>query len=184
MLLDTTQHHKKYIAYVNADDSATDEGFPIEGGRGYIVNTPTATAISFIGTAWSNQPIGAAPNFRNGTPVWAFVLSSDVSGMTPDASYVVMAKNLRTGAVVTEDISMEQKSFSAVWADMNRRSVVQQDDIIEITLHDTHGHIVSGPLPAKGINSRSLQRLYGNPDEGRRCTSKGYNLSTKLSESV
>ena len=76
---------QEYIAYVNADDSATGEGFPIEGGRGYIVNTPTPTAITFVGTAWSNQPVGGAPSLYPGTTTWAFVLSSDVSGMAPDA---------------------------------------------------------------------------------------------------
>ena len=150
---------QEYIAYVNAGDSATDEGFPIVGGRGYIVNTPTATAITFIGTAWSNQPFAGAPSHRNGTPIWAFVLSSDVRGMAQNTSYILTAKNLRTRALVTEDISIGQKSFSAVWADMNRKSVVQQDDIIEITLHDTHGNIVSGPFQQK-VSTTHLNNAY------------------------
>lgn len=149
-----------YIAYVAADDTVTDEGFAIEGGRGYIVNTPTTTTITFIGTAWSNQPIaGAAPSLRNGTTAWAFVLSSDVRGMDPDTSYIVTAKNLRTGAVVTEDISIGQRSSSAVWADMNRRSVVQADDIVEITLHDKHGNIVSGPFQQK-VSTADIHNAY------------------------
>lgn len=148
-----------YIAYVAADATTTDEGFAIEGGRGYIVNTPTTTTITFIGTAWSNQPLGAAPTPHIGTTAWAFVLSSDVRGMEPDTSYIVTAKNLRTGAVVTEDISIGQRSSSAVWADMNRKSVVQTDDIVEITLHDKLGNIVSGPFQQK-VSTTDIQNAY------------------------
>ena len=148
-----------YIAYVAADPNATDEGFAIEGGRGYIVNTPTTTTITFIGTAWSNQPIAGAPSTHIGTTAWAFVLSSDVRGMEPDTSYIVTAKNLRTGAVVTEDISIGQRSSNAVWADMNRKSVVQADDIVEITLHDRQGNTVSGPFQQK-VSTADIQNAY------------------------
>lgn len=135
---------QKYIAYVAVDD--TDDGFAIEGGRGYIVNLPEASAIEFIGTAWSNQPsIGNAPSLDTLTSAWAFAINSDIRMIEPDKLYTLTARNLRTGVVVTELISTTGKSSTAVWADMNRNSVVQVGDMLDITLHDTEGTLVSGP---------------------------------------
>ncbi len=152
---------QEYIAYVAVDDTVTDEGFAIEGGRGYIVNTPTATAITFIGTAWSNQPVSTigSPSLHLPTTTWAFVLSSDVRGMAPDTNYVLVAKNLRTGVLVTEDIYIGKTSSNAVWANQNRRSVVQVDDILEITLHDTDGNSVSGPFQQK-VSMTDIHNAY------------------------
>ena len=66
--------------------------------------------------------------------------------MEPGASYTVIAENLRTGAVARQRVSSDVKRSSAVWADMNRKSVVEAGDKVEITLHDERGAVVSGPF--------------------------------------
>lgn len=136
---------QEYIAYVAADD--TDEGFTIEGGRGYIVNTPDPTTVDFIGTAWSNQPASvSAPSYSPATTTWVFAINSKLQMMETDKQYTLTAKNLRTGAVVYENISTSGKSSTAVWADMTRNSVVELGDMLEFTVSDSTGTIISGPF--------------------------------------
>ena len=136
---------QEYIAYIAAVDIG--EGFTIEGGRGYIVNTPDPTTVDFIGTAWSNQPLSAAaPSYTPATTTWVFAINSNLQRMEADKQYTLAAKNLRTGAIVYESISTTGKSSTAVWADMNRNSVVQLGDILEFTVSDSTGNIISGPF--------------------------------------
>ena len=42
-----------FIGYTVAN---SDDGFSIEGGKGYIVNTPTGGMVKFTGNAWDNEP--------------------------------------------------------------------------------------------------------------------------------
>ena len=42
--------------FVGWTPDAPDYGFPIEGGKGYIVNLSQAQQVTFVGTAWTNQP--------------------------------------------------------------------------------------------------------------------------------
>ena len=44
---------KEFIAYSVAEG---DDGFGISGDRGYIVNTPAGSTVSFTGEAWANPP--------------------------------------------------------------------------------------------------------------------------------
>jgi steroid delta-isomerase-like uncharacterized protein len=42
--------------------SASDDGFPIEGGEGYITNVLESKVVPFTGAAWTNEPsVSAAP---------------------------------------------------------------------------------------------------------------------------
>ena len=77
--------------------------------------------------------------------------------MEPDKQYKLAAKNLRTGAVVNENISTAGRSSTAVWADMNRNSVVQSGDMIEFTISDSTGNIISGPFhqPVTNLDIRN-----------------------------
>ena len=50
----TTQ---SFVGYTVAEG---DDGFAIDGGRGYIVNTPAGGVVTFTGSAWSN-PKGEEP---------------------------------------------------------------------------------------------------------------------------
>ena len=88
----------------------------------------------------------AAPALSTYKSAWAFIVTSDLQGMEPGASYTVVAENLRTGTIASQRVNSDAKRSSAVWADMNRKSVVEAGDKVEITLHDERGAIVSGPF--------------------------------------
>ena len=126
-------------------------GFSIDGGKGYIVNTPTGGMVTFTGTAWNNQPEAdadapAAPTLSTDKNTWAFVVTSNIRNMETGTGYTLIAKNLRTGTLATETIIGDVKRSSAVWADLNRQSVVKAGDKLDIALYDTRGNIVSGPF--------------------------------------
>ncbi|MDE0396755.1 MAG: hypothetical protein OXL96_03010 [Candidatus Poribacteria bacterium] len=139
---------QRFIAYTTLDEG---DGFGIDGGTGYIVNTPTAGMVKFTGTAWNNQPEAAddapaAPTLSADKNTWAFVVTSDIRDMETDIGYILVAENLRTGIIATENIKSDVKRSSAVWANLNRKSVVEAGDKLEIALYDERGNIVSGPF--------------------------------------
>ena len=139
---------QSFSAYTTVDEGT---GFSIDGGKGYIVNTPTGGMVKFTGTAWDNQPeiadnVPAAPTLSTNKNTWAFVVTSDIRDMETGTGYTLVAENLRTGTIATETITSDVKRSSAVWADLNRKSVVEAGDKLEIALYDERGNIVSGPF--------------------------------------
>ena len=200
---------QSFVGYTVADEG---DGFGIDGGMGYIVNTPAGGMVKFTGDAWDNQPepeevpadedapvadaegdaaeedvadaaedadaadaeedadaadaaaegdaveedvaeepaaeeeAPAAPSLANYKSAWAFIVTSDIHGMDTGTAYTLVAENLRTGIVATENITSVAKRSSAVWADLNRKSVVEAGDKLEISLYDGSGRIVSGPF--------------------------------------
>ena len=127
------------------------DGFPIEGGKGYIVNVPGGGMITFEGTAWNNtmEDAAAAPGVQLSSTGWAFVVSGDLLETEAGMSYTVVAKNNRTGEVVTRGVSSDHREFNTVWADLTRKSVVEAGDTLEVILFDDLGNIVSGPFTHK-----------------------------------
>ena len=232
--LDAVNQH--FLAYTMVDE---DDGFSIDGGSGYIVNTPTGGMVTFTGTAWDNQPepvveepvaavdempaeaemeaegemeteaegemeteaegemeteaegememeaegempaeaemeaegempdetegemeaaaddaaaedaaddAAAAPALSTFRSAWAFIVTSDIQGMETGTTYTLIAENLRTGTLATQNITPNVKRSSAVWADLNRKSVIEAGDKLEIALYDDRGRVVSGPF--------------------------------------
>ena len=140
-------YSQKYVGYVVSED---DDGFAIEGGKGYIVNTPEGGMVTFTGTAWSNVPAeaeaAAAPALVNAKNAWAFVVASRLQDRVSGASYTIVAKNLRTGEITTHKVTSEDGQNNAVWADLSYKSVIQAGDKVEIALVDNQGTVVSGPF--------------------------------------
>ena len=216
----TTQ---RFSGYTVAEEG---DGFGIDGGMGYIVNTPAGGMVKFTGKAWDNQPepeeapaeeapaeevvaeetpaeeapaeevaeepaaeetpaeevaeepaaeeapaevaaevvaeepaaeetpaeepvveeVAAAPALSTYKSAWAFVVTSDIQGMDTGTGYTLVAENLRTGIIATENATSAMNRSSAVWADLNRKSVVEAGDKLEIALYDERGTIVSGPF--------------------------------------
>ena len=219
---------QSFVGYTVADES---DGFAIDGGMGYIVNTPEGANVKFTGSAWDNQPepepmpdepdtgtedvvaedtgaddadadadaddtgaddtgaddtgaddvvaggtneeedtgaddtdgaengeteeaasaenpeaAAAAPALSTFKSAWAFIVTSDIRGMNTGTGYTLVAENLRTGTIATENITSDVKRSSAVWADLNRKSVVEAGDKLEVALYDEHGNVVSGPF--------------------------------------
>ena len=189
---------QSFVGYTVADGG---DGFEIDGGKGYIVNTPAGGMVKFTGDAWDNQPepelvveepaveeevveevveepaveeevveeptaeepaeevaeepaaeevaedpAPAAPALSTFRSAWAFIVTSDIQGMDTGTAYTLVAENLRTGSIATQNITTGVKRSSAVWADLNRKSVVEAGDKLQIALYDDRGRVVSGPF--------------------------------------
>ena len=159
---------QSFVGYVVVEE---DDGFGIEGGQGYIVNTLEGGMVTFSGNAWTNETpeamddgveemeAAAAPTISILKNAWAFVVSSELKDMHPGMSYTVVAKNLRTGTIATEKVTGEDGSVSAVWADLNRKSVVEAGDKIEISLLNQENTIVSGPFQ-RTVQTSDIHKAY------------------------
>ena len=134
---------------------APDDGFAIEGGKGYIVNVPEGKVVAFTGAAWTNQPpVEAAPEVRDfGYPTqsdgaWAFVVSGRLEDDSNDSlkkdGYLVTVRNTRTNAVATDVV--RSRYFAAAFADLNRKNVVQTGDRLELQVRNRSGEMVSNTL--------------------------------------
>ena len=128
--------------------SAPDEGFPIEGGQGYIVNVPEARNFAFVGAPWTDltEAAAAAPTAIS-TEAWAFVVSGQLAGKSAFDGYKVIVRNLRTDSVVTT--SVQGDYFAAATADLERRSVVRVGDVIELRVIGPNGNAESQTLSFK-----------------------------------
>ena len=133
--------------FVGFTNDAPDDGFDIEGGKGYIVNVPEAKMVTLTGAAWTNQPPVAAPEVRDfsyPTPTdgaWAFVVSGKLDVEHVANLFHVTVRNTRTNAVATDVVRYGY--FAAAFADLTRKNVVQTGDRLEVTVKDGAGEIAS-----------------------------------------
>ena len=137
--------------FVGWTPSAPDDGFPIEGGKGYIVNVPQARNVAFAGEAWTNQTedTAAAPTISVEPlqDAWAFVVSGHLEGKLAFNGYQVMVRNMRTDSTITA--SVQGDYFAAANADLARRSIVQVGDVIEVRVIGPNGNVESDTLTVK-----------------------------------
>ena len=141
--------NQQFVAWT---PGAPDDGFYIEGGKGYIVNVPATRNFAFVGTAWTNptEPAAAAPALSMELPLeaWAFVVSGHLEGNQPAfEGYQVIARNLRTNSVITAPVRGDY--FAAATADLTRRSVVKVGDVVEVRVLGPDGNVESQPLRIK-----------------------------------
>ena len=130
--------NQQFVAWT---PNAPDDGFSIEGAKGYIVNIPRARDIVFTGTKWTNQmEVAAAPAVTR-HQTWAFVVSGYLQSSQHINGYLVSIRNTRTNTVMTTRV--RGNYFAAATADLNYRSVVEVGDTLELTVTDTHGNIAS-----------------------------------------
>ncbi len=131
--------------------SAPDDGFPIDGGEGYIVNVPQARNFAFVGAPWMNptEAAAAAPTISTEIPqaAWAFVVSGHLVGKPAFDGYQVIVHNLRTNSTITA--SVRGNYFAAATADLTRRSVVEVGDIVEVHVIGPDGNVESQTLSLK-----------------------------------
>ena len=137
--------------FVGWTPSAPDDGFAIEGGKGYIVNVPETRQFAFVGSRWTNQTedAAAAPaiSVEPVQEAWAFVVSGHLTGKPTFDGYQVVVRNLRTDSIITG--SVQGDYFAAATADLARRSVVQEGDVIEVHVIGTNKNVESHPLNFK-----------------------------------
>ena len=128
--------------FVGWTPDAPDDGFPIEGGKGYIVNLLQSRQVTFIGAAWTNQPqVAAAPDAALTEGAWAFVISGRLESERNLNGYLVIARNLQTDAIMMGNV--RDGYFAVATADLSRQSIVEVGDSFEISVTDTTGEIAS-----------------------------------------
>ena len=131
--------------FVGWTPDAPDDGFSIEGGKGYIINVPETSAVDFTGTAWANPTAApAAPTAittEMPTEAWAFVVSGHLKGKPAFDGYTVNVRNLRTNGTITT--SVQDNYFAAATADLSRRSIVQLGDVVEVRVLGPDGNLES-----------------------------------------
>ena len=146
--LDTA--NQQFVAWT---PNAPDDGFPIEGAKGYIVNLPKERDVVFTGTGWTHQmPAAAAPAVTT-NQTWAFVVSGYLEGREYFEGYLVTVRNLRTNTVMATQV--RGNYFAAATVDLNYRSVVELGDALELIVRDMHGNIVSEKINFT-VNATSL----------------------------
>ena len=139
--------------FVGWTPNAPDDGFAIEGGKGYIVNVPQARNFAFVGAPWTTQTedTAAAPAISVETPqaqgAWAFVVSGHLEGKPAFDGYQVMVRNLKTNSTITT--SVQGDYFAAANADLSRRSIVQVGDVIQVRVIGPNGNVESDTLTVK-----------------------------------
>ena len=136
-------------AFVAWTPSAPNDGFPIEGGKGYIVNVPETRNFAFVGAPWTDPTeadAAAAPSAIS-TERWAFVVSGHLKGKSTFDGYQVIVHNLRTNSVITT--SVQGDYFAAATADLDRRSVIRVGDVVELRVIGPGGNAESQTLTFK-----------------------------------
>ena len=130
--------------FVGWTPSAPNDGFSIEGGKGYIVNVPEARQFAFVGSQWTNETEAAAAPSVSVEPAqeaWAFVVSGHLEGKPAFDGYQVMVRNMRTDSTITA--SVQGDYFAAATADLARRSIVQVGDVIQVRVIGPNGNVES-----------------------------------------
>ena len=135
--------NQQFVAWT---PGAPDDGFPIEGGQGYIVNVPQPRNFAFVGAPWTDPTEDtAAPAItgdRGGVQeAWAFVVSGHLKGKPAYDGYQVTVRNLRTNHVITT--LTQGDYFAAATADLTRRSVVKVGDVVEVGVLGPDGNFES-----------------------------------------
>ena len=131
--------------FVGWTPAAPNDGFPIEGGKGYIVNVPTARHFAFVGAAWTD-PVdtaqGAPPlSAESIQEAWAFVVSGHLEGKRALDGYRVVVRNRRTNETISAPV--QDGYFAAATADLSRRSVVEVGDAMELRVVGPDGNVES-----------------------------------------
>ena len=133
--------------------SAPDDGFPIEGGKGYIVNVSDTRQFAYVGSQWTNQTeeAAAAPAISVEAAqvqgAWAFVVTGHLGGKPTFDGYQVVVRNQRTNSTITAPVQGDY--FAAATADLTRRSVVEVGDMIEVYVVGPDRNVESHPLSYK-----------------------------------
>ncbi len=131
------EYNPSVSGFIGFTTNSSGVGFPIEGGRGYIVNVNQSKIVSFTGRAWENSPAAAAsaPTPAQTAGVWAFVFRARFEGVEV---FTLAVHNERTGLTRLVDVNQPH----AVWADMSRRTVAAVGDRLTVEVFDTNGELI------------------------------------------
>ncbi|MFQ6042505.1 MAG: T9SS type A sorting domain-containing protein [Candidatus Poribacteria bacterium] len=154
------ESRQRFVGFTIAQGT---DGFPIESGKGYIVNVPQAKKVVFTGTMWTDEELSAAPGIEENSSVWAFVVSGSLTNASEydtAETLTIWVKNSRTGMIAKDVISPEENGgFAIVLADLNLNPVVNLGDELEIFATNTRDEVVSSQ-PSYHIQPEDLRRAY------------------------
>ena len=124
-------------SFIGFTANSSGDGFPIEGGKGYIINIPESKVVRFAGRAWENRTmtVAAAPTPAYAPEVWVLVLHVQLEGID---GVMLTVHNRRTGVSEIIDVN----GSHAVWADMSRRTVASSGDTLTIEIRDGSGELI------------------------------------------
>ena len=145
MVIKLDAEKQKFIGWT---PGAPNDGFPIEGGQGYIVSVPQTRNFAFVGSRWTNETeAAAAPAITKQQAAWAFVVSGHLEGKPTFDGYKVTVRNLSTNSTITA--SVQGNYFAAATADLARQNVVKIGDVIELRVISPDGNVETQPLKYK-----------------------------------
>lgn len=131
--------------FVGWTPNAPNEGFQIDGGKGYIVNVPKKRNFISVGASWINPIQTAAAPYTPSIPTykdtWAFMVSGKLKGAQNLDGYSVNVTNTRTKTVMITHI--EDNYFATATADLSFNNIVEVGDRIEVLVTDSYGDIAS-----------------------------------------
>ena len=134
------------------------DGFPIKGGKGYIVNLLEPEEVVFTGTAWSNAPsklLSTSPSKDN----WAFLVCGTIHNDIGQSYGNFRVENLRTGVTAQGIIGQwEDEKYIATFVDLSRKGVVRLGDSLRIRIRNTVGEVVSESIST--VTSVDIARSY------------------------
>ena len=115
------------------------DGFPIRGGEGYIVQVGSNRQVDFYGQAWTGN-LGEAPSAKVGHNIWAFMVVGELTKemITESDVYQLRATNLNSGKQLAA-IEHQGYRFRLPLVDMNRQDVVVAGDLVKIEVIDGTG---------------------------------------------
>ena len=140
-------------SFIGFTESSSGAGFPVEGGKGYIINVPKSKVVRFTGRAWENSSMtaAAAPTPTQTPKVWALVLHAQLEGID---GVTLTVHNRRTGVSEIVDLN----GSHAVWADMSRRTVASIGDTLTIEVRDASSELIR--ILHHEIDAKDIRRAF------------------------
>ena len=144
----------KFQVYVPEGNFGVD--FPLEVGKGVIVNLLASKDYSITGRPWGTA-VPAAPVLPT-DETWAFVVAGNVAAFSVPPHFTVRIVNIRTGQSIETKIDASGR-FTAAFVDMSKRGVVVTGDEISLRVYDNFGNAV-GREQRYRITPENLARAY------------------------
>jgi len=135
------------------------EDFPVEGGKGYVINMLFPTAVAMEGVPLGVPIEGAAAPSSMTEPVWAFAVGGqleDAVVLPPGTLLPVL--NARTGGAVEVPIG-EDGRFAASFVDAIKRGVMEESDLLRFELVTPAGYAL-GARADRRVTSDDMRRAF------------------------
>ena len=139
----------QFISYFSDFPVDSPANKAVMGGDGYIVFMNAPKTVTFVGQAWSNTTVPAAPSLLTGTATLVLdgLMFGDETGELLEGVKVIMT-NLRTGETVhgvTGEFGIPGR-YTLTFADITGRSIAKPGDMLRLSVLDVYGQPVIEPI--------------------------------------